>query len=223
MDKYKFIFNCTYSPNLEHVINEMKDISVEISQSDFIKIAKENGFYDTILQELGYVKENGKIDYNMFKSDWAVNHFISRCQGFPVVYLVHSGIEYVFSKENINYDERNEINERIDVKDEFIDKNLDELMEIKELFVKNDKDFDKKINSFINEHEDFLKQKNISIACLLNDSLYMSGYHAKHEKSPIFAYDKHLEEFDFGIETSIEKKINKIKEKQEMARLKFKK
>lgn len=215
MDKYQFVFNCTYSSNLEHVINEMKDISVEISQSDFIKIAKENGFYDNILQELGYVKDNGKIDYKMFKDDWCVNHYISRCQGFPVVYLVHSGIEYVFSKEDIDFYDIKTINERIDIIDKFVDENLDELIEIKELFINEDKNFHKKINAFVNENESFLSENNISMAKILDDSLYMSGYHSKHESSPIFAYDRYLEKFDFGVETSISKLINKQIEKHQ--------
>ena len=163
---YSFLTSCVSVPNGDD-INEMANIATDIDANDFLVLAEEHGFKDSMLEDLGYVKwasDNKETPEELFINDFGINLCESRFQGIPTLYVRHSGIENIYipnTEFNKALNDEEESIERTDVIDDISDKYED-------LFYNgmNNKNLTNELNEFVEKNQDILEKFNIPLTSL---------------------------------------------------------
>jgi hypothetical protein len=163
---YSFLTSCVSVPNGDD-INEMANIAVDIEPEDFLKLAEDLDFKETMLEELGYNKwasGNETTPEELFINDFGISLCESRFQGIPALYVRHSGIENIYipnTEFNKYLPTEEESEERYDV----IDKLSEDYENIFHYGLKNE-NFVEDINNFIKDNKETLNKYNIPLTSL---------------------------------------------------------
>ncbi len=92
--QYTFYTNCIHADG--DAIHEMKAKAVDVSYRTML--ARCHGVVDLSIS-LSYVRRRDQDHGLTMKNDWHVGYYKSAYQGKPCYYLVYSGIEYIWTKD----------------------------------------------------------------------------------------------------------------------------
>jgi len=88
---YYFEIDCVSAKGED--ISEMVDLSREISYQTFFSHVNLN----EVMEIFPFYERDSRLGLTL-KNDWAVSYFKSWYRGRPCYFIVHSAIEYVFTK-----------------------------------------------------------------------------------------------------------------------------
>ena len=208
---YSFLTSCVNASNGDD-INEMASLAHDVEPNEFIQLANELGFKESMLEDLGYNKwsqNEDKTPEELFLNDWGINVCESRFQGIPTLYVRHSGIEHIYVPNrdmNKYLSTEEESEERRDLIDEISEEYEDLFYDgLKNENIEND------IESFILKNKEKLIEFNIPLTSLAIEFSINMG----NEKFISFLQNKEAEYLSPLITLKDEAVIDYLNDKKE--------
>ncbi len=153
----------------EYDIHELQDNSEDINLQDLLIFAKNQGFKESLLEDLNINEFAKKIDKDpdsAFIEDPAIDAAVSLYQGIPCFYVRHSGIEHIYlhsslSSKVIDHDESEK---RIDLIDDLEGLLADQLDWLE---AKTPLEHKKALINFFSDNKALLIENNIPLQSLV--------------------------------------------------------
>jgi len=174
---YSFLTSCVNVSNGDD-INDMSSIAVDIPAEEFLKLAEDFGFKDSLLEDLGYnswANDADKSAEDLFCNDFGINTCESRFQGISTLYVRHSGIEHIYIP---NTEFKKYLHEEEDsvARKDIIESLCENYEDLFFYGLKNDNVI-QDLDNFISKNESILIQHNIPLTTMATEfSNYNSSF-----------------------------------------------